>query len=37
MALKFDKHFGSAAAEVPVEFQSDRKSPNPNLVERNFP
>ena len=24
IALKFDRHIGSTAAEVPVEFQSDR-------------
>ena len=32
IALKFDRHLGSAAAEVPVKFQSDWKSPNPNLA-----
>ena len=31
-ALKFDRHLGSAAAEVPVKFQSDWKSLNPNLA-----
>ena len=32
IALKFDRHLGSAAAEVPVKFQSDWQSLNPNLV-----
>ena len=32
IALKFDRHLGSAAAEVPVDFQSDCKSLNPNLA-----
>ena len=33
IALKFDRHLGSAAAEVPVEFQSDwNRQKNPNLV-----
>ena len=32
IALKFDRHLGAAAAEVPVKFQSDWKSRNPNLV-----
>ena len=32
IALKFDRHLGSAAAEVPVKFQSDWKSLYPNLA-----
>ena len=32
VSLKFDAHLGSAAVEVPVKFQSDCKSLNPNLV-----
>ena len=32
IALKFDRHLGNAAAEVPVKFQSDCKILNPNLV-----
>ena len=32
IALKFDRHLGSVAAEVPVKFQSDWKSLNPNLA-----
>ena len=32
IALLFDRHLGSAAADVPVKFQSDWKSLNPNLV-----
>ena len=32
IALKFDRHLGSAAAEVPVKFQSDWKNLNPNLA-----
>ena len=31
-ALKFDRHLGSVAAEVPVKFQSNWKSLNPNLA-----
>ena len=31
IALKFDTHFGSAAAETPIKFQSDWKSLNLNL------
>ena len=31
ITLKFDSHLGSVAADVPVKFQSDRKSLNPNL------
>ena len=31
-ALKLDGHLGSTAAEMPVKFQSDCKSLNPNLV-----
>ena len=34
--LKFDRHLGSAVADVPVEFQSDWKSLNPNLVASRF-
>ena len=30
-AMKFDRHLGSAAAVLPVKFQSDWKSLNPNL------
>ena len=32
VALKFDRHLGSDAAESPVKFQSDWKSLNPNLA-----
>ena len=32
ITLKFDRHLGSTAAEVPVKFQGDWKSLNPNLV-----
>ena len=32
IARKFDRHFGSAFAEVPLKFQSDWKSLNVNLV-----
>ena len=32
IAIKFYRHLGSAAAEVPVKFQSDWKSVNPNLA-----
>ena len=32
IALKFDRHLGSNAAEVPAKFQSDWKSLNPNLA-----
>ena len=32
IALKFDRHIGSNAAEVPVKFQSDRTILNTNLV-----
>ena len=32
IALKFDRHLGSTAAEVPVKFQSDWKCLNPNLA-----
>ena len=32
IALKFDRHLGSSAAEVPVIFQSDWKSLKPNLA-----
>ena len=31
-ALKFDRQLGSTAAEVPLKFQSDWKSLNPNLA-----
>ena len=30
--MKFNRHLGSGAAEVPVKFQSDGKCLNPNLV-----
>ena len=33
IALKFDRHLGSAAAEVPVKFQSDYENLNLNLVD----
>ena len=32
IALKFDRHLGSGAAEVPVKFQIVWKSLNPNLA-----
>ena len=32
IALKFDRHIGSTAAEVPVKFQSDRIILNTNLA-----
>ena len=32
IALKFDRYCGSAAAEMPVKFQIDRESINPNLA-----
>ena len=32
IALKFDRHLGSDAAEVPVTCQSDCQGPNPNLT-----
>ena len=32
IALKFDRHIGSTAAEVPVKFQSDRTILNANLA-----
>ena len=32
IALKFDRHIGSIAAEVPVKFQSDRTILNTNLA-----
>ena len=32
IALKFDRHLGSAADEVPGKFQRDRKSLNSNLA-----
>ena len=31
-ALKFNRHLGNAPVEVPVQFQSDRKSLYPNLA-----
>ena len=31
IAPKFDKHLGSVASKMPVKFQSDSKSLNPNL------
>ena len=31
ITLKFDRHLDSAVVEVPVKFQSDWKSLNPNL------
>ena len=30
--MKFNRHLGSGAAEVPVKFQSDGTSLNPNLA-----
>ena len=30
--MKFDRHIGSNAAEVPVKFQSDRTNLNTNLA-----
>ena len=30
VALKFDRHVGSGAGDVPVKFQSDRTILNPN-------
>ena len=32
IVLLFDRHIGSAAADVPVKFQSDRKSLNLSLA-----
>ena len=32
VALKFDRHIGSTAVEVPVKFQSDRTILNTNLA-----
>ena len=32
IALKFDRHLGSAAADVPVKLQSDCRSVKPYLV-----
>ena len=32
IALKFDRHIGSTAAEVPFKFQSDRTILNTNLA-----
>ena len=36
MVLKFDGHLGSAAAEMPVNFQSDWKFLTPNLAASRF-
>ena len=36
IARKCDGHLGSAATEVPVKFQSDRKSLTPNLAALSF-
>ena len=36
IAQKFDRHFGSAAAEEPVKFQSDWKNINPNPTASDF-
>ena len=36
IALKFDSHVGSSAADMPVKFQSDRTSLNTNLVVSRF-
>ena len=36
IALKFDRHLESTAAEVLVKFQSDRKGLNPNLAASSF-
>ena len=36
IALKFDRHFGSNAAEVPVKFQSDWAILNTNLAASRF-
>ena len=33
IALKFDRHIGSSAAEVPVKFQSDRTILDTNLTD----
>ena len=30
--MQFDRHLSSGAAKVPVKFQSDLKSLNPNLA-----
>ena len=32
VALEFDSHLGNAATEVPVKFESNCKSRNPNLA-----
>ena len=32
IALQFNRRLGNAATDVPVKFQSDRKSLNPNLT-----
>ena len=32
IALKFDRRFGSSAAEGPVKFRSDLKTLNPNVA-----
>ena len=36
IALKFDRHIGTTATEVPVEFQSDRAILNTNLAASRF-
>ena len=36
IALTFDRHIGSNAAEVPVKFQSDRTILNTNLAATRF-
>ena len=36
ITLKFDRHLSSAAAGVPVRFQSDWKRLNPNLAASSF-
>ena len=36
IALKFDRHIGSTAAEVPVKFESDTTIPNTNLAASRF-
>ena len=36
IALKFDRHLGTDATEVPVKFQSDWKRFNPNLTASKF-
>ena len=34
--MKFDGHLGSSAAKVPVKFQGNQKSLNPNLAASRF-